>query len=215
MKIGTDGVLLGAWAGAENPRNILDIGTGTGLIVLMLAQRFSKSHLTAIEIDESAFLEALTNVSESIFNDRCRVFLSSLQDFDSDKKFDLIVSNPPFFELTHREISSRNTARQQSDLTFEELLTHSKRLLTTDGKIGLIVPFGSEKELICLGKNLNLFPLKIMRVRGNGNSPYKRSLILFSSKIADTEIRELTIEISRNLYTDDYIALTKDFYLKM
>lgn len=215
MKIGTDGVLLGAWANAENPKKILDIGTGTGLILLMLAQRFHEAHLTGIEIDKNAFEEAEFNISESIFKKRCCVFHSSLQEFQSDEKFDLIVSNPPFFDWTHKEDSSRNTARQQTDLTFDQLLFHSEKLLSNYGKFAVIIPFDSEEKFIKSAKNLNLFPNKITHIKGNENTPIKRSLLLFSRNNSEVETDELIIEISRNVYTEDYISLTKDFYLKM
>lgn len=215
MKIGTDGVLLGAWANAENPKKILDIGTGTGLILLMLAQRFTESELTGIEIDVNAFEESKFNISQSKFHQRCEVFHSSLQKFNSEDWFDLIVSNPPFFELTHKENSSRNTARQQSDLTFKELIFNAEKLLSDDGKFAVIIPFESESYFILLASNFNLYPQKITRVKGNENAAFKRSLILFSRNNSEVEIDELVIEISRNVYTEAYISLTKDFYLKM
>jgi len=215
MKIGTDGVLLGAWANFENPQKILDIGTGTGLVLLMLAQRFPHAKLTGIEIDKNAFNEAEFNISESVFKERCSAFHSCFQKFQTEERFDLIVSNPPFFELTHKENSARNTARQQSDLTFEELLFHTEKLLNSNGKLAVIIPFESEKILINLASELSLFPEKITRVKGNENADFKRSLILFSKNQIDIKTDELTIEISRNVYTDAYISLTKDFYLKM
>jgi len=218
MKIGTDGVLLGAWAnqaGGENPMKILDIGTGTGLILLMLAQRFPEAELTGIEIDKDSFGEARLNVSQSKFQQRISVLHSSLQNFLSDKKFDLIVSNPPFFELTHKEDSPRNTARQQSDLTFEELIFHSKRLLAEKGKLSVIIPYESEMNFITIASKHKLFPEKIMRIKGNETTPVKRSLLLFSRNKPIPETSELTIEISRNVYTEEYVGLTKDFYLKM
>lgn len=215
MKIGTDGVLLGAWATAENPQKILDIGIGTGLILLMLAQRFPKAQLTGIEIDKNAFEESKFNIYQSKFQNRCEVFHSSLQEFNSVEKFDLIVSNPPFFDWTHKEDSSRNTARQHADLNFEELIFHAKKLLSSNGKMAVIIPFESENEFIQLASNFNLFPNKIMRVKGNENTPIKRSLLLFSRDNSKVETDELIIEISRNVYTEDYISLTKDFYLKM
>lgn len=215
MKIGTDGVLLGAWANFENPQKILDIGTGTGLILLMLAQRFPHAKLTGIEIDKNAFNEAEFNISESVFKERCSAFHSSFQEFQTEEKFDLIVSNPPFFELTHKENSARNTARQQSDLTFEELLFHTEKLMSSNGEFAVIIPFESEKTLIDLASELNLFPEKITRIKGNENANFKRSLLLFSRTQSEVKIDELIIEISRNVYTEDYISLTKDFYLKM
>ncbi|SMC32129.1 tRNA1Val (adenine37-N6)-methyltransferase [Moheibacter sediminis] len=215
MKIGTDGVLLGAWANAKNPKKILDIGTGTGLILLMLAQRFPQTKLTGIEINENAFTEAWFNISESVFKERCSVIHSSLQEFNSEEKFDLIVSNPPFFEFTHKENSARNTARQQSDLSFEDLISHAEKLLSSNGKFAVVIPFESENHFVKLSIKLNLFPEKITRVKGNENADFKRSLMLFSRKQLEIEMDELIIEISRNIYTADYISLTKDFYLKM
>ena len=215
MKVGTDGVLLGAWANTESPKKILDIGTGTGLILLMLAQRFPEAELTGIEIDENAFNEAKLNVSESIFKERCEVVHSSLQEFRSEEKFDFIVSNPPFFELTHQENSSRNKARQQSDLTFKELIFHSEKLLSENSNFYVIITSQSEAYFVELASELNLFPQKITRVKGNENADFKRSLMIFSRKNSQPEIDELIIEISRNVYTENYISLTRDFYLKM
>lgn len=215
MKIGTDGVLIGAWAHTENPGKILDIGTGTGLIALILAQRFSDAQLTGIEIDKNAFEEAQFNVSESKFSKRISIKYTSLQNFVTHEKFDLIVSNPPFFELTHKETSARNKARQQSDLTFEELIHYTEKLLTPDGKLAIIIPFESETYFTNLASKSNLFPEKITHVKGNENAPFKRSLLLFSRTKSAVQTNELIIEIFRNVYTKEYISLTKDFYLKM
>ncbi len=215
MKVGTDGVLLGAWAHVEKPGKILDIGTGTGLIALMLAQRFPYAKLTGIEIDQNAFEEARFNVSTSKFRNRINVLHTSLQDFHSNEKYDLIVSNPPFFELTHKEISARNKARQQSDLTFEELINYAEKLLSEIGSFAVIIPFESESYFMDLASKFHLFPYKITRVKGNENVPFKRSLILLSRNQPIVQTSELTIEISRNVYTEEYISLTKAFYLKM
>lgn len=215
MKVGTDGVLLGAWASHQNPIKILDIGAGTGLVSLMLAQRFPISQITGIEIDYDAFLECQLNFIESPFNNRCQVVHSSLQNFITDLKFDLIVSNPPFFKHTHIQESARNTARQSIDLTFDELISYSANFLSKVGKLCIIIPFESENQLINLARKSNLHPGIITRIKGNSNSEFKRSLISFSKLNQEVEIDELTIEISRNIYTEDYIQLTKPFYLKM
>jgi tRNA1Val (adenine37-N6)-methyltransferase len=215
MKIGTDGVLLGAWANAENSKRILDIGTGTGLISLMLAQRFPSANISGLEIDKNAAEEAKFNFTYSPFAKRLTLFESSLQNFDSDEKFDFIVSNPPFFDFTHPENSARNTARQQTDLTLKELLVHSNRLLSENGKSTYIIPYDKEDEFVSFAANLGLYPNKITRVKGNAQTTIKRSLILFSRKKTDLEIDELIIEIERNVYTEEYIQLTRDFYLKM
>src|SRR5690606_39403514 len=133
----------------------------------------------------------------------------------SEDKFDFIVSNPTFFELTHQENSSRNKARQQSYLNFKELIFHSEKLLSENGNFFVIIPFESETYFVELASELNLFPQKITRVKGNENADFKRSLICFSRKNSSPEIGELTIEIYRTFYTENYISLTRDFYLKM
>lgn len=214
MKIGTDGVLLGAWVNAENPKRILDIGTGTGLISLMLAQRYPKAQITAIEIDNDSFEEAKFNFNESPFHERITALHRSLQKYNSPEKFDLIVSNPPFFELTHKEISSRNSARQQSELKFVDLIFHSEKQLKSDGKFAVIIPYKSETEFLDLAEIKGFYPKKITHVKGNENAPFKRSLLLFSRIQTQPEINQLTLELSRNIYTEEYIELTRDFYLK-
>ena len=134
MKVGTDGVLLGAWADSENATNILDIGTGTGLIALMLAQRNLKANITAIEIDEQASLQASENFNNSPWEIRLSIKNLKLQDFVVEEKFDLIVSNPPFFNNTFQANSSeRNIARQTETLSFNELLKNTASLLSENG----------------------------------------------------------------------------------
>ena len=215
MKVGTDGVLLGAWVSVRQPKRILDIGAGTGLISLMVAQRFPEADITGIEPDEPSFSEAKSNVSESAFRSRISILNKRLQNFQSDQKFDLILSNPPFFEWTHLENSSRNKARQQNDLTFEELIFHTANLLAPDGHFAVILPYQAEKTFLEWAKNQKLYPVKITQVKGNDSAPFKRSLILLSFEQFQAEIDALTVEISRNVYTQEYINLTRDFYLKM
>jgi len=215
MKIGTDGVLLGAWADFENPKMILDIGAGTGLISLMLAQRFSESKIIGIEIDNEAAQEAQMNVENSPFHQRCTIVNYSLQIFETDLKFDLIVSNPPFFESNPKETSSRITARQQTQLSFEELIYFSEKFLSENGICTFVIPFDLHRKLIEISAKSHLFPTKIIHVKGNENAPFKRTLIAFSRRIQVYELGELIIEKERHIYTDDYVNLTQDFYLKM
>ena len=125
MKVGTDGVLLGAWVNVFG-QNVLDIGTGTGLISLMIAQRFPEANIDALEIDSDAFLQAEENFSNSKFNHRLTLFHTSLQDYNSAKKYDLIVSNPPFFTVNDLvSFDSRKQARQQETLTFTDLISNT------------------------------------------------------------------------------------------
>lgn len=215
MKVGVDGVLLGAWASAENPKRILDIGSGTGLIAMMLAQRFEDAEITAVEISRSAFEESEFNFDHSPFADRMKAVNLPIQEFKDENKYDLVVSNPPYFEPNHGNGTDRSLARQKSELNFEDLSKSVERLMGTTGNFGLILPYLSESEFISIASKNLLFPKKITRARGNPESSMKRSLILFSKAKSKVEINELTIEQSRNVYTQEYIGLTKEFYLKM
>lgn len=217
MKIGTDGVLLGAYANLDKGNVILDIGAGTGLISLMLAQRFSEAKIEAVEIDEDAFYQAKTNFIDSKFNDRLTIVQSAIQDFNPNKKYDLIVSNPPFFIINDRvEVDSRKIARQQESLSFTELLEKTANLLDIKGSASFIIPFDLESNFIVIAKEFKLYPSKILHIRGNKEALIKRSIIEFSFDQVDSIMyKELIIEIERHQYTADYIALTKDFYLKM
>ena len=214
MKVGTDGVLLGAWADVVG-KSALDIGTGTGVIALMLAQR-SNAKITAIEIEKNAFWQATENANISKWRSRVEVINSSLQDFVSSFKFDTIVSNPPFFNNSQKTPDSkRNFARHTDSLSFEELLKFTSENLSDIGKASFIIPFDSESDFLEISKRYNLFVSKICRVKGTKTSPVKRSLIELSFNYEDCKESELVIEISRHIYTEDYINLTKDFYLKM
>lgn len=216
MKVGTDGVLLGAWATLKSGNTILDIGTGTGLISLMLAQRFPHSMIDAIEIDNDAFLQAKENYENAPFSDRLTIFNSSLQDYSTNKKYDLIVSNPPFFVVNDTvDFDARKQARQQETLTFEELIKKTAELLHKDGLASFIIPYdqmGSFSE-IAIQNALKLS--RVVYIKGNSTTVTKRVLLEFSFHEKEVEEQELIIEVDRHQYTEDYIQLTKDFYLKM
>ena len=221
MKVGTDGVLLGAWAPIDHePYSVLDIGAGTGLIALMLAQRSQAEQIDAIEIDENAFEQCVDNFENSSWNDRLFCFHASIDDFMDDledEEYDLIVSNPPFYSEDYKtENESRDLARFQDALPFEDLVEAASVLLSETGVLAVIVPHKEEARLIALAKECDLFPLKITRVKGTPTAEIKRSLVAFSfAETHELPIDELIIETTRHQYTDDYIALTKDFYLKM
>ena len=221
MKVGTDGVLLGAWAPIDHkPYSVLDIGAGTGLIALMLAQRSQAEQIDAIEIDENAFEQCVDNFENSPWNDRLFCFHASLDDFMDDledEAYDLIVSNPPFYSEDFKtENEQRDLARFQDALPFEDLVEAASVLLSETGVLAVIVPYKEEAKLIALAKECDLFPLKITRVKGTPTAEIKRSLVAFSfAETHELPIDELIIETARHQYTEDYIALTKDFYLKM
>jgi tRNA1Val (adenine37-N6)-methyltransferase len=220
MKIGTDGVLLGAWTPVENnPFSILDIGTGTGIIALMLAQRCGAQQIDALEIDEDAYEQATDNFENSPWNDRLFCFHAGLDEFveEPEDEYDLIVSNPPFYSEDYKSnVDQRDLARFQDAMPFEELIEAAALLLSENGMFAVVIPFKEEENFLALTKEYELHPLKITRVKGTPVSEIKRSLLAFSrNKITDFVVGELIIETTRHIYTPEYIALTKDFYLKM
>jgi tRNA1Val (adenine37-N6)-methyltransferase len=219
MKIGTDGVLLGAWAPLiNNPNAILDIGAGTGILSLMLAQRSTAEQIDAIEIDEDAYEQCVENFETSPWGDRLFCFHAGLDEFvdDPEDKYDLIISNPPFYaEDFKTDDSQRDMARFQDAMPFEELIEAAALLLSDNGIFSVIIPFKEEAKFVSMCKKLDLFPLQITRVKGTPTSDIKRSLLAFTRIEQTPLIDELTIEISRHQYTPEYIALTKDFYLKL
>lgn len=220
MKVGTDGVLLGAWAPTNhNPFSILDIGTGTGLIALMLAQRTAAEQIDALEIDEDAYEQAVDNFENAPWSDRLFCFHAGLDEFidEPEEEYDLIVSNPPFYAEDYKtENEQRDLARFQDAMPFEDLVEAADLLLSENGIFAVIIPYKEEQKFLTLAKNLALFPVKITRVKGTPNTEIKRSLLAFSRhEIADILTDELVIETDRHVYTTEYINLTKDFYLKM
>ncbi len=219
MKIGTDGVLLGAWATIQNENSsILDIGAGTGLLSLMLAQRSLAENIEALEIDEEAYEQCVENFEASPWADRLFCYHAGLDEFIEElaEPFDLIISNPPFYsEAVTSGNTSRDTARQNQSLPFDELLEGVSKLLSPDGLFTTIVPFKEEQAFVRLAASFGLFPNRILRVKGNSSVEVKRSLLEFGFKESDVSEDELTIEIKRHEYTEQYIELTKEFYLKM
>lgn len=220
MKVGTDGVLLGAWCPIENqPFSVLDIGAGTGILSLMLAQRSHAKQIDAIEVEGNAYEQCVENFENSQWNDRLFCFHVSLDDFMDDledEEYDLIVSNPPFYSEDYKtESEQRDLARFQDALPFEDLIEAASVLLSEYGVFAVIIPYKEEEKFIALAQECKLFPFKITRVKGTPTTEIKRSLIAFSFAKKAIDQNELVIETARHQYTDDYIALTKDFYLKM
>lgn len=224
MKIGTDGVLLGAWTPLiNNPYNVLDIGAGTGILSLMLAQRSNAAPnnvgiIDAIEIDEDAHEQCVENFEASPWGDKLFCFHAGLDEFvdEPEDEYDLIISNPPFYTDDYKtDNTSRDLARFEDSLPFEELIEAAALLLSDNGIFSVIIPFKEEERFVAMCKELDLFPLKITRVKGTPTSEIKRSLLAFCRIEQTPLIDELVIEISRHNYTPEYIELTKEFYLKM
>lgn len=219
MKIGTDGVLLGAWVSLEKkPQSILDIGAGTGILSLQLAQRCFAETVEAIEIDEDAFEQCVLNFENSPWGDRLFCFHASAQEFaaEIEEEYDLIISNPPFYSDTYKsEDNQRNTARFTDTLPFKDLVIFAYQFLSEKGIFALILPRKEEENFITLASEVGLFPKRICRVKGNLTSEVKRSLLEFTFEKIEIIKEELTLETSRHVYTEDYKKLVKDFYLKM
>ncbi|MGO4818566.1 tRNA1(Val) (adenine(37)-N6)-methyltransferase [Flavobacterium sp. W22_SRS_FP1] len=220
MKIGTDGVLLGAWTPIENnPFSILDIGTGTGIIALMLAQRSHAEQIDALEIDEEAYEQSVENFENSPWSDRLFCFHAGLHEFveEPEDEYDLIISNPPFYNEDYKtESKQRDMARFQDAMPFEDLIEAAALLLSENGVFSVIIPFKEEDTFLTLAKEYELYPLKITRVKGTPTTDIKRSLLAFGqTENIDITIDELIIETERHIYTPEYIALTKEFYMKM
>lgn len=219
MKVGTDGVLLGAWAPVEHqPYAVLDIGAGTGVIALMIAQRSHAEQIDAMEIDDDAYEQCVENFEASPWADRLFCYHAGLDEFmdEPEDEYDLIVSNPPFYSEDYKSgDDKRDTARFTDSLPFEDLAEAASILLSDTGIFAVIIPFKEEDNFIALSKENELYPVKITRVKGTLTTEIKRSLIAFSrDENAVATIDELVIETARHQYTPEYINLTKDFYLK-
>ncbi len=220
MKVGTDSVLLGAWCPIDNnPKTILDIGAGTGILSLMLAQRTNADQIDAVEIDEDAYEQCVSNYENSPWSDRLFCYHAALDELveDPEDEYDIIISNPPFYaEDFKTDNTQRDLARFQDAMPFEELIEAVDLLLSENGIFAVIIPFKEEELFLNLCAEVELYPVKATHVSGSHKTPIVRSLLAFkryelSVLVAD----ELVIEINRHEYTDEYINLTKDFYLKM
>jgi tRNA1Val (adenine37-N6)-methyltransferase len=216
MKVNTDGVLLGAWADADNISGALDVGTGSGLIALMIAQR-SEAMIDAVEIDPPAYLQACENAGRSPWKNRIHVHPISFQDFASVSggKYDLIVSNPPYFSNALKsEDKRRSNARHDISLTYEELLKGAASLLSPRGRFCVILPYPVLDDFAGLAFIYGLHCRRITAVKTKQGADFSRVLLSFGLVPSGTPDRtELTIREKEGFYSEDYRELTKDFYL--
>lgn len=215
FKVGTDGVLLGAYADVNGVRKILDIGTGSGLIALMLAQR-SEAEIFAIEPDIDSFKQACSNFSNSLWNSRIKAENIDLQNYYPDNRiFDLIVSNPPFFSDSLRNPDPGKAATRHNDnLTGEELLKGAARLMAEGGRLQVIFPYAEGNIFIAEAHEYGLYCNDILKIKPLATSEIRRLILTFSRKKQKATEKFLTIEHGeRHDYTDEYKNLTKDFYL--
>lgn len=216
MKVGTDGVLLGAWTNVADCNHVLDIGTGTGLIALMLTQRNLKTEIDALDIDEGCIVQAQQNISRSPFAERIDVQQISFQKFaqHTDNTYNLIVSNPPYFlNALKSPHLSRNQARHNDSLSFLDILSSGVPLLSEGGRIALILPHEFKQTVLDHAAKVQLFANRITNVFPLPHKPAKRLLIEFGATEKECVEDDLIIETSRHQYSDEFNALTRGFYL--
>lgn len=218
MKVGTDGVLLGAWVNLSDSCKILDVGTGTGLISLMMAQRCT-AMIDAIDIDEDACRQAADNVAASPFAKRIELFHRPICTFaaETEQRYDLIVSNPPYFVNSLKcPDKKRQTARHTDTLPLCDLLHDSRRLLTSNGRLALILPYEQRERLLELSQEASFHLMRETDVCPTPQSQPKRVLVELSAQpVEQPEVNQLTLEQERHHYSEEFQAMVRDFYLKL
>jgi tRNA1Val (adenine37-N6)-methyltransferase len=218
MKVGTDGVLVAAWAEVSSADQVMDIGTGSGVIALILAQRtLPKAIIHSIDVDVNAIKQAAKNFSQSPWPQKFILHHSSIQEFarTSNDKFDLIISNPPFFTGGMlSENNDRNDVRHTTKLPHGDLLLAVSRLLRPTGSLVIILPYLQGLRFIEISASYRFYPARITEVKSRTDKPTERLLIQFVKQKCEIEKRELIIHAEGDEYTQEYKELTKDFYLK-
>lgn len=217
MKVGTDGVLLGVWVDVRQATQILDIGTGTGVIALMLAQRASDAvTIDAVEINAAAYADAQENIAASPWHDRVHLHHTAIQQFNPSTRFDLIVTNPPYFQKSYKPpTAQRETARHTEHLTFVEILQAAEKLLTANGKLNVILPYTEGLQFITLAEHKGLHCSRKWIFRTRANKPVERFLLEFRWEKKDLNEGEILLYSSGEEWSDGYKELTREFYLKI
>ncbi|MCU7615395.1 methyltransferase [Chryseobacterium sp. GMJ5] len=211
FRVGTDGVILGALATIDNAKNVLEIGTGTGLISLMLAQRNPEAQFLGIDINTEAVHLTRINFENSVFHSRLKNILQDFKTFTSQEKFDFIVSNPPYFEESGSV--KDKVARQIVELNFQQLISKSSELLSEDGIFSVVIPFEAGEEFIGTARKHQLFLIRKINIYGIENSKVKRLILEFSPTEKQFEESDFIIEKSPRKYSDQYLKLTKEFHV--
>ena len=215
LKVGTDGVLLGAWCGVNGTKSILDVGTGTGVIALMLAQR-SDAEVTSVEINEEACLDAKINFQNSPWSERLSLYSSDFNNFQESHalSFDLVVCNPPFFKESMKSSDPASSiARHDVMLTFEQLITGAKKLLTSQGRLAVILPIEVLDDFRETARLVGFYLSRKTTIIPKVGKPPKRVLLEFSISATYPELDELVILLDPCTFSEKFIKLTKEFYL--
>lgn len=211
FRVGTDVVLLGAMCTVVNAKKILEIGTGTGLISLMLQQRNVSAKISAIDINENAVKLASENFRNSIFNENLKVEQKDFKNFETNENFDLVVCNPPFFE---KNASAKDVlARQQVELNFRNLVEKSTEIITKKGILSIILPSEAATDVKSLAEEFNLYLVREINIFGIEGGNLKRNILEFSLAQKPLEISDFVIEKSPRKYSDQYLNLTKNFHV--
>lgn len=216
MKVGTDGVLLGAWADVAGCRTLLDIGTGTGLLALMAAQRAPQALITALDIDSEAAAQAAENVAASPFAERICVQQGDVRDYCPDSPFDILLCNPPYFEHSLRcPDSARSTARHDDTLTLDTLAEVAARLLTEEGALSVVLPTERRTDMVVAAATHSLFLQRETQICTLPTKAPKRVLLTLARKASGCTPQQLCIEEHPGCYSKEFTALMHNFYLKM
>ncbi len=210
FRVGTDAVLLGVLSDAEKSKKILEVGTGTGIISLMLAQRNPNANILAIDINPEAAKVSQENFSNSVFSDRIKSQLQDFKHFKAGGKFDLIISNPPYFEINHSDKDV--LARQRLELDFSDLIQKASQLISEDGLFSVIIPIDSEKQFTQICTESDLFLNRKVLIKGIKTAEPKRVVLEYSLIKSEAKIENFVIEKSPRVYSDEYLELTKDFH---
>ena len=215
MKVGTDSIILGSAIKIKSKyKRILDVGTGTGLLSLMIAQKSSNLVITAVEIDSNAYHQAKINIDKCKWRNKINLIHADAKQLKIDNKYDLVICNPPYFSKSKQSIiTSKNTARHQVELTFKDLLNIWDKIGNDDSDLACIIPIIESEKLYKMVKNRGNYLEYFLEVRSNPNSNPKRAVMLFTKNKIETIKSELCIHNNEGSYSDAYINMTKDFYL--
>ncbi len=214
QKVTTDSIILGSWTNPiSSPKTILDIGSGNGILALMMSQKFSTAKIDAVEINNLASKDAQKNFSLSPWSNRITLFNENITKFTPTTSYDLIIANPPYFENSlHSNNERRKHARHQTELTYNQLLSFSSQHLSLLGTLSIIIPYIEHENIISIAKQHNLFHSNQLVIKTKTNTTPKLICLSFNKKKSSSDFKQLIIHDKQNSYSKEYIALTEKFY---
>lgn len=214
QKVGTDSMVLGALVKTNAPKRILDIGAGTGVLSLMMAQKTIDSRILAVEIEENSFKECTSNFSNSPWSERLEVFKMDILDFN-EEPFDLIISNPPYFEDSLKNnVESKVFARHTDSLPFERLIQKAASLLTESGFFWVILPVEGADKMLTISGNHKLYPVEVWEIEGKPNNTVRKVLAFSKEDHGSLKVNKLLVRNDQGDYSSEYKELTRDFHHK-